>query len=63
MENLSAHDLPAVMVLAGLVLAFGLAAFLKSWNLLVQRKAARAMKRGNEIYLKWRHDTVRQPLK
>ena len=63
MENLSALDLPAVMMLAGLFLVFGLAVFLKSWNLLVQRKAARAIKRGNDIYRKWRHDTVRQSVK
>ncbi len=62
MENLSAHNLPAVIVLAGFAFVVGLAVFWKSWNLLIKRRAARAMKRGNEIYRDWRQDTVRQPL-
>ena len=62
MENLSSHNLPAVIVLAVFAVVVGLAVFWKSWNLLGKRRAARAMKRGNEIYRDWRQDTVRQPL-
>jgi hypothetical protein len=62
MENLSPDSLPAVILLICLVFAVGLAIFWKSSKALIRRRAARAMKRGNETYRKWRKDTVRQPL-
>ena len=62
MENLSDHNLPALIVLAVFALVVGLAIFWKSWSLLSRRRTARAMRRGNEIYRDWRQDTVRQPL-
>jgi hypothetical protein len=62
MENLSPHSIPALILLLCFALAVGLVVLWKSWSLVVKRRAARAMKRGNEIYRDWRQDTVRQPL-
>jgi hypothetical protein len=62
MENLSPNSIPALILPLCFALAVGLVVVWKSWNLLIKRRAARAMKRGNEIYRDWRQDTVRQPL-
>lgn len=62
MEDLSEDHLLVLVFLIAMGLAVLVVLFWKSWHWHIQRNAAKAIKRGNEIYRDWKQDTVRQPL-